>query len=154
MKRRNFIAGTGLSLLGMNRLISQEPSSSEISNKKRSQIINTKVLVVGGGQAGIGAATGASKVGVDTMLIENHGFSGGVAAFSIGMCMNQMRPNEKPHGFVHELLLQKLQNYGTRSVRLSTHLFFANVEYLKAAVLDALKDNMVKLLPENNISYL
>jgi len=146
MKRRNFIAGTGLSLLGMNRLISQESSSPEIISKKRSQIINTKVLVVGGGPAGIGAAIGAAKAGADTMLIENHGFFGGVAAFSIGMCMNQMRPNEKPRGFVHELLLQKLQNYGTQSVRVSTHQFFANVEYLKAAVLDALDEVGCKYL--------
>jgi ribulose 1,5-bisphosphate synthetase/thiazole synthase len=150
MKRRKFIAGTGLSLLGLNGLLGQERSAPEIFTKKRTQTINTKVLVVGGGPAGIGAAIGASKAGADTLLIENHGFFGGVAAFSIGMCMNQMRPNEIPRGFVHELLLQKLQNYGTQSVRVSTHQFFANVEYLKAAVLDALDDVGCKYLVHTN----
>jgi len=146
MKRRKFIAGAGLSLLGLNKIFSQEPVSPEIFSRKRTQTLNTKVLIVGGGPAGIGAAIGAAKAGADTMLIENHGFFGGVAAFSIGMCMNQMRPNEKPRGFVHELLLQKLQNYGTQSVRVSTHQFFANVEYLKAAVLDSLDEVGCKYL--------
>ena len=146
MKRRKFITGAGLSILGMNRLIGQEPAISEIISKKRAQVINTKVLVVGGGPAGIGAAIGAAKSGADTFLIENQGFFGGTAAFSVGMCMNQMRPNEKPRGFVHELLLQKLQNYGNQAVRLSTHQFFVNVEYLKAAVLDALDEVGCKYL--------
>jgi len=146
MKRRKFIAGAGLSILGMNRLFSLEPAGPEIITKKRAQIINTKVLVAGGGPAGIGAAIGAAKAGADTFLIENQGFFGGTAAFSVGMCMNQMRPNEKPRGFVHELLLQKLQNYGNQAVRLSTHQFFVNVEYLKAAVLDALDEAGCKYL--------
>jgi hypothetical protein len=64
----------------------------------------------------------------------------------VGMCMNQMRPNEKPRGFVHELLLQKLQNLGEQAVRLSTHQFFVNVEYLKAAILDALDEVGCKYL--------
>jgi len=70
MKRRYFIAGTGLSLLGMNRLISQEPSSPEIISKKRSQIINVKMFVVVEGLTGIGPAVGAAKAGADTLLIE------------------------------------------------------------------------------------
>jgi len=150
MKRRKFIAGAGLSLLGLNKIFSQEAVSPEIFSRKRTQTLNTKVLIVGGGPAGIGAAIGAAKAGADTMLIENYGFFGGVAAFSIGMCMNQMRPNEKPRGFVHELILQKLQNYGTQSVRVSTHQFFANVEYLKAAVLDSLDEVGCKYLVHTN----
>jgi hypothetical protein len=73
------------------------------------------------------------------LLIENYGFFGGVASWSIGMCMNQMRPDETPRGFIHELLLAKLQSYGNQAVRVSTHQFFVNVEYLKVAVLDALE---------------
>jgi hypothetical protein len=57
-----------------------------------------------------------------------------------------MRPNEEPRGFVHELLLQKLQNLGEQAVRLSTHQFFVNVEYLKVAILDALDDVGCKYL--------
>jgi len=146
MRRRNFIAATGLSLFGLNRLFGEAPASLEVINKKRSQTIITKVLVVGGGPAGIGAAIGAARTGAETLLIENYGFFGGVAAWSLGMCMNQMRPNSEPRGFIHELLLKKLQNYGEQAVRLSTHQFFVNVEYLKVAILDALDEVGCKYL--------
>ena len=146
MKRRNFITATGISLFGINRIFGNVSASPEIITKKRSRTITTKVLIVGGGPAGIGAAIGAAKAGAETLLIENYGFFGGVASWSIGMCINQMRPDEKPRGFVHELLLQKLQNYGEQAVRLSTHQFYVNVEYFKAAVLDALDEVGCKYL--------
>jgi flavin-dependent dehydrogenase len=41
------------------------------------------VLVVGGGSAGIGAAIGAARTGAKTLLIENHSFFGGVAAWAL-----------------------------------------------------------------------
>lgn len=116
MERRKSILISGLSLLGLNGMFNQKFVSHEIIKKKRSQVIKTDVLIVGGGPAGIGAAIGASKAGAETLLIENHGFFGGKASFGIGMCMNQMQPNEKPRGFVHELLLQKLQNYNKNSL--------------------------------------
>ena len=145
MERRKFIAAAGLSVIGLNN-ISGQFVMPEIIKKKRSQTIKTEVLVVGGGPAGIGAAIGAAKAGAETLLIENYGFFGGVASWSVGMCMNQMRPDEKPRGFVHELLLQKLQNYGEQAVRLNSHQFFANVEYLKVAILDALDEVGCKYL--------
>jgi hypothetical protein len=96
------------------------------------------VLVAGGGPAGIGAALGAARTGAKTLLIENHSFFGGVAAWSLGMQMNQMRPGGKPRSAVHELLIGKLLAYGDRAVRLGVHEVWSNVEYLKVAVLDAL----------------
>jgi hypothetical protein len=146
MQRRKFITASGLSLLGLNRMINNVASFPEIKRKKRFQTIKTKVLVVGGGPAGIGAAIGAAKTGAETLLIENYGFFGGVASWSVGMCINQMRPDGKPRGFVHELLIQKLQNFGTQAVKLSTHQLFVNVEYFKVAVLDALDEVGVKYL--------
>lgn len=146
MQRRKFISAIGLSLFGLDKIFSQELALPVIFRKKRAQTIKTKVLVVGGGPAGIGAAIGSAKAGVDTLLIENYGFFGGVASWGVGMCMNQMRPNEKPRGFVHELLLQKLQNFGDQAVRLSTHQFFTNVEYLKVALLDSLDEVGCKYL--------
>lgn len=98
----------------------------------------TDVLVVGGGTAGIGAALGAARQGVKTLLIENHSFFGGVAAWALGMAMNQMRPAGKPRSAVHELLIAKLQAYGDQAVRLGKHEVWSNVEYLKVAILDAL----------------
>lgn len=57
MHRRNFIAATGLSLLGLNKIFSNVSAPVQIIRKKRSQTIKTKVLVVGGGPAGIGTET-------------------------------------------------------------------------------------------------
>jgi len=62
--------------------------------------ITTDVLVVGGGPAGIGAAIGAAKAGANTLVLEDQAFFGGVAAWGLGMCMNQMRPFNEPRGFV------------------------------------------------------
>ena len=103
------------------------------------------VLVVGGGPAGIGAALAAAKHGADTLLIENHGFFGGIASFTVGMCMNMMRPFGKPRSDVHELLIRKLDAYGPaayeiRDEGILRHALFTNVEYLKVAVLDALDE--------------
>lgn len=146
MKRKSFILGTGLSFLGLQSLISKPQSSLKILCKKRYNKISTGVLVVGGGPAGIGAAIASAKAGADTLLIENYGFFGGVASWSIGMCMNQMRPDSMPRGFIHELLLKKLQAMGTQAVRLSSHQFFVNVEYLKVSILDALDEVGCKYL--------
>jgi ribulose 1,5-bisphosphate synthetase/thiazole synthase len=141
MKRRKFIVSTGLSFLGLKSLFGSENFKLPvIITKKRYQILKTKVLIVGGGPAGIGAAIGSAKTGVETLLIENYGFFGGVATWGLGMVINQMRPFEEPRGFVHELLLEKLQNYGEQAVRITTHQFRVNVEYFKAAVLDALDE--------------
>src|ERR1035437_6043543 len=49
-------------------------------------------LVAGGGPAGIGAALGAARAGAKTLLVENHSFFGGVAAWALGMPINQVRP--------------------------------------------------------------
>ncbi|MFI5379505.1 MAG: FAD-dependent oxidoreductase [Tepidisphaerales bacterium] len=98
------------------------------------------VLVVGGGPAGIGAALGAARTGVKTLLIENHSFFGGVAAWALGMPINQVRPNGRPRSAVHELLIQKLQTYGDQAVRIGKHELWCNVEYTKVAVLDALDE--------------
>lgn len=145
MKRRNFIASTSLGLLASRFLDKKTAAAGELAGphlliKKRNPPIRTKVLVVGGGPAGIGAAIGAARTGMDTLLLENHGFFGGVASWGLGMTMNQMRPNEKPRGFVHELLLNKLQQYGPQAVRLATHQFHVNVDYFKVAIMDALDE--------------
>jgi ribulose 1,5-bisphosphate synthetase/thiazole synthase len=111
-----------------------------IVSRKYLSLGNPEVLVVGGGPAGIGAALGAARQGAHVLLIENHGFFGGVAAYGLGMPINQMRPEGKPRSDVHELVIQKLMNYGDLAVKIGDHQLWCNVEYLKAVVLDALDD--------------
>ena len=150
MKRRNFIAawialhsGAAMSSVS-NRAFGQIMPA--INGKNRYKSIKTGVLVVGGGPAGIGAAIGAAKTGAETLLIENYGFFGGVASQSIGMCINQMRPDGEPRGYIHELLYEKLRRYGDQAVKVSTHQFLVNVEYLKVAIIDALEEVNCKFM--------
>ncbi len=108
--------------------------------------MTTDVLVVGGGPAGIGAALGAARAGAKTLLIESCGFFGGVAAWSLGMPINQMRPESKPRSVVHELIIEKLLAYGKQAVHIGQHQLYCNVDYLKVAVLDALDEVGCKYL--------
>ncbi|MHA1192615.1 MAG: FAD-dependent oxidoreductase [Promethearchaeota archaeon] len=50
----------------------------EEPSKKLPIIAETEVLVVGGGPAGISAALGAARAGVDVMIVERYGCFGGV----------------------------------------------------------------------------
>jgi succinate dehydrogenase/fumarate reductase flavoprotein subunit len=104
------------------------------------------VIIVGGGPAGVGAALGAARTGIKTLLVENHSFFGGVAAWALGMQINQIRPGGKPRSVVHELLIQKVMAYGDQAASLGKHELWCNVEYLKVAILDALDEVGAKYL--------
>ena len=142
--RREFLSATGTLMAGGAALAaSASPASGQALpapsiQSQRPTLAEVDVLVVGGGPAGIGAALGAARKGAKTLLIENHSFFGGVAAWSMGMQMNQMRPGGKPRSQIHELLIEKLRAYGDQAIRLGQHEIWSNVEYLKVAVLDAL----------------
>ena len=148
--RRDFLkrAGLGAGLAGSGMLGAASPSGAaedRVENppavrSKTKQLVKTDVLVVGGGPAGIGAALGAARTGVKTLLIESCGFFGGVAAWSLGMPINQMRPESKPRSVVHELVIDKLLAYGDQAVYIGQHQLYCNVDYLKVAVLDALDE--------------
>jgi ribulose 1,5-bisphosphate synthetase/thiazole synthase len=143
ISRREMLAAgsaiAGSAAIGEGRVAGSEPgpTSRPIARPTLDQV---DVLVVGGGPAGIGAAIGAARTGVRTMLIENHSFFGGVAAWALGMPINQVRPNDRPRSAIHELLVRKLQAYGDQAVRFGKHELWCNVEYLKVAVLDALDE--------------
>ena len=146
--RRGFLKQAGLraGLVGSGMLGSASAPAAEDDRRRgrpaaRSemrQLAATDVLVVGGGPAGIGAALGAARTGAETLLIESCGFFGGVAAWSLGMPINQMRPESKPRSLVHELIIQKLLAYGDQAIYIGQHQLYCNVDYLKVAVLDAL----------------
>jgi succinate dehydrogenase/fumarate reductase flavoprotein subunit len=135
ISRRRFIpasiAGAGIAALAGKATAQDQASRYPVLD-------SVDVLVAGGGPAGIGAAVGAARAGAKTLLVENHSFFGGVAAWALGMQMNQMRPGGKPRSAVHELLLGKLGAYGDQAARFGTHEVWTNVEYLKVAILDAL----------------
>jgi ribulose 1,5-bisphosphate synthetase/thiazole synthase len=104
------------------------------------------VLVVGGGPAGIGAAVGAARHGADTLIVERHGFFGGVASFGVGMRMNQMRPFGEPRSVVHEMMIDNLCAYGPRAAVIRKHAVLPNVEYLRASIFDTLEQAGCKYL--------
>jgi len=137
VNRRRFLAAAGAGAIGG---LTRPASAQSILTIRRQAEIPYKpdVLVVGGGPAGIGAALGAASSGANTLLIEHHAFFGGVAAWCLGMPINQMRPDSKPRSKLHELLLAKLRAYGDQAVRVGEHQLWCNVDYLKVAVLDAL----------------
>jgi len=112
----------------------------------RKQLLETDVLVAGGGPAGIGAALGAALSGANTLLIESYGFFGGVASWCLGMPINQMRPDRTPRSKVHELVISKLEAYGDQAISIGQHQLYCNVDYLKVAVLDALDEAGCKYL--------
>ena len=148
--RRKFLkqASVGAALAasgGLPAAAEQSPASGDRYAKAK-QLLETDVLVVGGGPAGMGAALGAARTGVKTLLIEAEAFFGGVAAWSLGMPINQMRPESKPRSAVHELLIEKLLSYGDQAVYIGQHQLYCNVDYLKVAVLDALDQAGCKYL--------
>lgn len=146
--RRSFLkrAGLGAGLAASGKLSAVAAAASPAARSRRRQLLQTDVLVVGGGPAGIGAALGAARTGAKTLLIEAEGFFGGVAAWSLGMPINQMRPQSKPRSKVHELVIDKLLAYGDQALYIGQHQLYCNVDYLKVAVLDALDEVGCKYL--------
>lgn len=142
--RREFLKNAGLGAAAVAISSCGKPKSATTIVPPKKDTWETDVLVVGGGPAGIGAAMGAARQGVRTLLIENHGFFGGVAAWSLGMPINQVRPKGKPRSNIHELLIQKLTSYGSQAVSIKDHQLWCNVDYLKAAIVDALDECGVK----------
>ena len=143
--RRKFLAAAGAGAIG--GMSGKASAKSSLTIRKEAEIpYKPDVLVVGGGPAGIGAALGAAANGANTLLIEHHAFFGGVAAWCLGMPINQMRPGNKTRSKLHELILDKLKAYGDQAVRVGKHQLWCNVDYLKVAVLDALDEVNCKYL--------
>ena len=143
--RRRFLAAAGAGAVGGTA----RPASTQstLTIRKQAEIpYKPDVLVVGGGPAGIGAALGAASNGANTLLIEHHAFFGGVAAWCLGMPINQMRPGNRARSKLHELLLARLRAYGDQAVRVGDHQLWCNVDYLKVAILDALDEAGCKYL--------
>jgi glycine/D-amino acid oxidase-like deaminating enzyme len=103
-------------------------------------VATVDVVVAGGGPAGVGAALGARRAGARVLLLERHAFFGGVGAWGMGMVINQMRPETRPRGAVHEAVIGRLQTYGEEAMYFEEHAMVTNVEFYKAALFDALDE--------------
>ncbi len=166
ISRKKFLVGMGLGTLFPGAILAsgsknnQKPNSKDyMSWKNGKSLIKTEVLVVGGGPGGIGAALGAARCGADTFIVENYGFFGGVGTWSLGMSINQMRPESKPRSIIHEEIIGKLEAYGPRASKIVKHGILCNVDYFKASLLDVLDEagcrylvhtKVVDTLVENN----
>jgi len=146
--RKRFLAGVGLSALFPGSIArsltgkNTHPSAPvDIRGSVPGPLVKTGVLVVGGGPAGIGAALGACRTGAEAFLVENYGFLGGVGTWSLGMSINQMRPEGLPRSDVHEQVIDRLNDYGPRALKLVKHGILCNVDYFKVALLDALEES-------------
>ena len=107
VNRRRFLAAAGAGAIG--GIARPASAQGTLAIRRQAEIpYKPDVLVVGGGPAGIGAALGAASAGANTLLIEHHAFFGGVAAWCLGMPINQMRPGGKPRSKLHELLRLQL----------------------------------------------
>src|SRR5437016_1375619 len=82
-------------------------------------IATPEVCVVGGGAAGLGAAVGAARCGLDVMLIEKYGFCGGatVAGLSGTICglhSSGDKPVQIVFGFAGEFHARMKESGGVR----------------------------------------
>ena len=77
IKRRSVIKSLGAISLGLASSFSLKGNVNNILKSERTETINTDILVVGGGTAGVVAAIQAGRAGCKTVLIENGSQLGG-----------------------------------------------------------------------------
>jgi flavin-dependent dehydrogenase len=81
--------------------------------------LETDILVVGGGAAGVAAAVTAARQGLRVVLLERYGFCGGGAVAGLsgticGMYEASNHPNARPNQIVHGFLDEFVQHLGDR----------------------------------------
>jgi len=107
--------------------------TNKITNALRTgpATISCDVLVVGGGAAGVAAATAAGRAGARVVLLERYGFLGGLAtAAQVGtVCGLYLRDTTNPEalpvagGFVQEFASRLQRAAGCRPMRLEAGLW-------------------------------
>ena len=73
------------------------------------------VIVAGGGPAGLGAALGAARQGVRTLVLESRSFFGGVAALALWMPVNRLLIDGADRGGVHDSFVAKVKSLGSHA---------------------------------------
>ncbi|MCK5346341.1 MAG: FAD-dependent oxidoreductase, partial [Candidatus Heimdallarchaeota archaeon] len=82
--------------------------------KNKLKDIKTQVLVVGSGAAGISAAIAAARHGAKTLLIEYHGFLGGISATLPWLGFHDRDYRQVVKGFADEVV-KKMHAQGASS---------------------------------------
>jgi hypothetical protein len=93
--------------------------------------VTCDVLVIGGGAAGVAAATAAGRAGAQVVLLERYGFLGGLAtAGQVGtVCGLYLRDSLQAHptlvagGFIEEFASRLLRSAGREPLRLEVGLW-------------------------------
>lgn len=119
--------------------------------------INTHILIVGSGVAGIAAAVAASRQGKDVTLIDDHTYPGGAAtAAEVGtICGLYETGNDKPStmlvgGFVKEFALKTAAYSGTtpQSNRFGLHYLPYKKEALIRLMEAYISEENIRFLPD------
>ncbi len=106
MERRDFLKAGSLTALMLREPASYRPAplkAMTVTEPKRELpvILETDVIVCGGGPAGIGAALSAARSGAKTTLIEVHGCLGGVWTASL---LSNIIDHEGKPGIMKEII--------------------------------------------------
>jgi hypothetical protein len=118
--------------------------------------VNCDVLVVGGGAAGIAAATAAGRAGAHVLLLERYGFLGGLAtAGQVGTVCGlylrdrvQAQPTLVAGGFIAEFANRLQQATGQAPLRLEAGLWaLPSPTHAFARVADALLAECANITP-------
>lgn len=109
------------------------------------------VLVAGGGPAGLGSAIAAARNGARTLLIEQHGFLGGMCAYGSGMPLGGAYPAHRSIGGIAEEILTAIRSAGPEaaSVRDIPHFglwYYHDYEYFKVLAFELVEQAGVEVL--------
>ena len=118
-----------------------------IPSKKITEFIETDVLVVGGGPAGIGAAVAAARQGSRVVLLEKRGFMGGnITAAYVETCNHFLKNSSfKSYGIYAEIEEKYRALYGSSGDIRPNAIHRFSSEYLKIFLDKFVSDAGVKV---------
>ena len=108
------------------------------------------IIVAGGGPGGLGAAIAAKRKGSKVIILEQHGFLGGMCSYGAGMPLGGAYPGLKTIGGIAEEILTKVRNAGqdaadVRHVRLFGDWYFHDSEYFKSMIAQMVMDEQIEV---------